>query len=101
MTSVVFAKAGIPSIICFFLAYCPMSLPDYGALGFRDIIVTLDGAVAVVLINRGKQSVPQYYSRSIQKSHGRTYCRRNSFGVTLVADLIQAFDLFDRDDRVR
>jgi len=78
-----------------------MSLPDYGALGFRDIIVTLDGAVAVVLINRGKQSVPQYYSRSIQKSHGKTYCRRNSFGVTLVADLIQAFDLFDRDDRVR
>lgn len=34
-----------------------MSLPDYNSLGFKDIIVTLDGAVAVILINRPKESV--------------------------------------------
>ena len=31
------------------------SLPNYGALGYKDIIVTLDGAVAVILINRPEQ----------------------------------------------
>lgn len=30
---------------------------DYNAQGFKDIIVTLDGAVAVILINRTNQYV--------------------------------------------
>jgi len=32
-----------------------MSLPDYSALGFKEIIVTLDGSVVVIVINRAKQ----------------------------------------------
>lgn len=32
-----------------------MALPDYNARGYKEIIVTLDGSVAVVLINRAKQ----------------------------------------------
>jgi hypothetical protein len=32
-----------------------MSAVDYHALGFKDLIVTLDGSIAVVLLNRPKQ----------------------------------------------
>lgn len=32
-----------------------MTLPDYASLGFKDIIISLDGAVAVIVINRPKQ----------------------------------------------
>jgi len=58
-----------------------MSALDYNALGFKAIVVTLDGAVLIVTINRAKQ--------------------RNSFGDTLPAELIQVFETADRDDRVR
>ncbi|KAI0636021.1 peroxisomal enoyl-CoA-hydratase [Trametes polyzona] len=58
-----------------------MSTPDYSQLGFTSIRVELDGAVAVVTLARSKQ--------------------RNTFSGDLVVDLIKAFDLFDRDDRVR
>ena len=30
-------------------------IPDYSTIGFKDIIVTLDDAVAVILINRPNQ----------------------------------------------
>jgi len=80
-----------------------MSPPEYSALGFKDIIVSLNGLVAVVLINRAKQYVVHYCWSGVSffiltLLHG---CRRNSFGKTMVAELVHAFDLFDRDDRVR
>ncbi|PFH47946.1 hypothetical protein AMATHDRAFT_76956 [Amanita thiersii Skay4041] len=58
-----------------------MSLPDYAALGFTDILVTLDDPIATVLINRAK-----HY---------------NTFSDKLCTECIQVFDLFDKDDRVR
>ncbi|KAF5370231.1 hypothetical protein D9615_010084 [Tricholomella constricta] len=58
-----------------------MSPPDYNALGFKDIVCSLDGGVAVILINRPKQ--------------------RNSINKNIIKELIQAFNLCDRDDRVR
>jgi hypothetical protein len=33
----------------------PVRLPDYNAMNFKDIVMTLDGGVAVILINRPKQ----------------------------------------------
>jgi len=58
-----------------------MALPDYSNIGFKDIMVTLDNAVAVILINRPKQ--------------------RNSINKGILNELKQAFSLCDRDDRVR
>ncbi|KAH9481282.1 Enoyl-CoA hydratase AFT3-1 [Psilocybe cubensis] len=57
------------------------SLPDYGALGYKEIIATLDGSVVTVVINRAKY--------------------RNTFGGVLDKELINVFQLCDRDDRVR
>ncbi|KAA1477167.1 peroxisomal enoyl-CoA-hydratase [Dentipellis sp. KUC8613] len=54
---------------------------NYNTQGYKSILVSLEGPVALVTINRAKE--------------------RNSFGGTLPQDLIAAFDLFDRDDRVR
>jgi len=54
---------------------------DYGTFGLKAVIVKLEGSVLVITINRAKQ--------------------RNSFGDTLPDELIQLFDLADRDDRVR
>ncbi|KAE9405221.1 peroxisomal enoyl-CoA-hydratase [Gymnopus androsaceus JB14] len=54
---------------------------DYSSLGFKAIIAKLDNGVLVVTLNRAKQ--------------------RNTFGDTLPAELIQVFDIADRDDRVR
>ena len=74
-----------------------MSSPNYDSLGFKDIRVTLDGRVAILLINRAKQYVEFCQSfRLIQKF----FVRRNSFAGSLVPELINAFELFDRDDRV-
>ncbi|KAA1469301.1 peroxisomal enoyl-CoA-hydratase [Dentipellis sp. KUC8613] len=58
-----------------------MALPDYGAQGYKSLLVSLDDGVAVVTLNRPEQ--------------------RNTFGGTLPEELIAVFDLLDRDDRVR
>ncbi|KAI0749639.1 peroxisomal enoyl-CoA-hydratase [Daedaleopsis nitida] len=58
-----------------------MSLPDYAGQGFTAMRVDLDGGVAVVTLTRSKE--------------------RNTFNAELVNETIKAFDLFDRDDRVR
>ncbi|KAI0671821.1 peroxisomal enoyl-CoA-hydratase [Trametes maxima] len=58
-----------------------MSAPDYANLGLTAVRVHLDGAVAVVTLARSKQ--------------------RNTFTDALAADLVKAFDLLDKDDRVR
>jgi len=58
-----------------------MSHPDYSAQGWQHILVSLDGPVAIVKLNRAKQ--------------------RNSITVPVMDDLVAAYDLFDRDDRVR
>ncbi|KAJ3483899.1 hypothetical protein NLI96_g6010 [Meripilus lineatus] len=57
------------------------ALPKYEELGFKDVRVEIQGAVAISTLNRAKQ--------------------RNSFSAQLVQDLIRAFDLFDKDDRIR
>ncbi|KAJ7261813.1 peroxisomal enoyl-CoA-hydratase [Mycena haematopus] len=56
-----------------------MSTPSY--TGFKTIIVSLDGAVLVILMNRSKQ--------------------RNSWIYDVPRELQKVFDLADRDDRVR
>ncbi|KJA19872.1 hypothetical protein HYPSUDRAFT_43985 [Hypholoma sublateritium FD-334 SS-4] len=53
---------------------------DYAQQGFQDILVTLDGAVLTILINRANY--------------------RNTFTTRLWNDLLKVFDLSDRDDRV-
>ncbi|KAI0325295.1 peroxisomal enoyl-CoA-hydratase [Cubamyces sp. BRFM 1775] len=58
-----------------------MSPPDYANVGFTSIDVQLDGAVAVVTLARTKQ--------------------RNTFVHSLAEDLIKAYDLLDKDERVR
>ncbi|KAH9998838.1 peroxisomal enoyl-CoA-hydratase [Russula compacta] len=58
-----------------------MSSPDYSAQGWQNILVSLDSGVAVVKLNRSKQ--------------------RNPFTIQLERELVAAYDLFDRDDRVR
>ncbi|EEB95134.1 hypothetical protein MPER_05945, partial [Moniliophthora perniciosa FA553] len=58
-----------------------MALPQYDKLGFREIKAYLDGAVLVITIDRAKS--------------------RNTFIGTLGEELVRAFELGDRDDRVR
>ncbi|KAI0052275.1 peroxisomal enoyl-CoA-hydratase [Auriscalpium vulgare] len=58
-----------------------MASPNYAARGYKDIKVYLDGAVAVVTLNRAKQ--------------------RNTYVHSLVVEIVDVFDLLDRDDRVR
>lgn len=58
-----------------------MSFPDYGRKGWQNIVVSLDGPVAVVKLNRSEQ--------------------RNTYTVQLKQDLVAAYSLFDLDDRVR
>ncbi|KAJ7707551.1 peroxisomal enoyl-CoA-hydratase [Mycena rosella] len=58
-----------------------MSAPDYSALGFINILVSLDGPVLVILMNRAKQ--------------------RNSWIGSVPGELQKVFDLADKDDRVR
>ncbi|KAH8101022.1 peroxisomal enoyl-CoA-hydratase [Cristinia sonorae] len=58
-----------------------MSALQYESLGFTDIIVRLEDGVAILTLNRAKQ--------------------RNTWSISLVNELIKAFDLFNRDDRVR
>ncbi|KAF8206255.1 peroxisomal enoyl-CoA-hydratase [Mycena galopus ATCC 62051] len=56
-----------------------MSTPNYG--GFKTIIVSLDGPVLVITMNRSKQ--------------------RNSWSDGVPQEIQKVFDLADRDDRVR
>ncbi|CDO69725.1 hypothetical protein BN946_scf184687.g10 [Trametes cinnabarina] len=58
-----------------------MALPNYANLGFTTIRVQLDGAVAVVTLARTKE--------------------RNTFIGPLAHDIVKAYDILDRDDRVR
>ncbi|KAJ6623954.1 peroxisomal enoyl-CoA-hydratase [Mycena sp. CBHHK59/15] len=58
-----------------------MSAPNYSALGLTQFIVTLDGAVLVVLMNRSKQ--------------------RNSWIHSVPIELQKIFGIADKDDRVR
>ncbi|KAJ6531958.1 peroxisomal enoyl-CoA-hydratase [Mycena capillaripes] len=58
-----------------------MSTPNYNALGFTHILVSLDGPILVVTMNRSKQ--------------------RNTWIGSVADELQQIFDLADRDDRVR
>ncbi|RDX57187.1 peroxisomal enoyl-CoA-hydratase [Lentinus brumalis] len=58
-----------------------MATPDYAQQGFTAMRVELDAGVAVATLTRSKE--------------------RNTFTGPLVKDLLHAFDLFDRDDRVR
>ncbi|KAL1753068.1 ClpP/crotonase-like domain-containing protein [Schizophyllum commune] len=54
---------------------------SYDSLGFKDILVTLDSGVLLVLINRPKQ--------------------KNMFEADLANDIIRVFEVADKDDRVR
>jgi len=58
-----------------------MSCPDYSARGWQTILVSLDGPVAIVKLNRAKQ--------------------RNTLTVPVAQEFVAAYELFDRDDRVR
>ncbi|TFK93657.1 peroxisomal enoyl-CoA-hydratase [Polyporus arcularius HHB13444] len=58
-----------------------MATPDYAQQGFTAMRVELDAGVAIATLTRSKE--------------------RNTFTGPLVKDLLHAFDLFDRDDRVR
>ncbi|KAI1796898.1 peroxisomal enoyl-CoA-hydratase [Ganoderma leucocontextum] len=58
-----------------------MASVDYSKQGFTAIRVVLDGAVAVATLCRAKE--------------------RNTFTSALLQDTIKAYNLFDRDDRVR
>ncbi|KAH0590753.1 hypothetical protein H2248_000878 [Termitomyces sp. 'cryptogamus'] len=58
-----------------------MSLPDYSSLGLKDIIVSLEGTIAVITLNRSKQ--------------------RNSINKNIILELKEVFKLCDKDDRVR
>ncbi|KAI0719379.1 peroxisomal enoyl-CoA-hydratase [Cerioporus squamosus] len=58
-----------------------MAAPDYAQQGFTAMRVELDNGVAIATLTRSKE--------------------RNTFSAELVKDTLHAFDLFDRDDRVR
>ncbi|KAG6813793.1 hypothetical protein H0H92_007205 [Tricholoma furcatifolium] len=74
-----------------------MNSPDYGGLGFKDIVVSLEGAVVVIVLNRSKQSVsdkPLFVKCS-------WIFRRNSINQNMIFELKEVFTLCDKDDRVR
>ncbi|KAF8972210.1 peroxisomal enoyl-CoA-hydratase [Flammula alnicola] len=58
-----------------------MTAPDYSKQGYKDIIADLDESILTVVINRANY--------------------RNTFTGSLHQELLQVFDLCDRDDRVR
>ncbi|TFK74154.1 peroxisomal enoyl-CoA-hydratase [Pluteus cervinus] len=58
-----------------------MALPDYSALGHKEILVSLENHIVVIVINRAKY--------------------RNTYNQRTVHELNEVFDLCDRDDRVR
>jgi len=57
-----------------------MSLPEY-VMGFSSILIHLQGAVAIVTLNRTKE--------------------RNTWSKPLVNELVKAFGLLNQDDRIR
>lgn len=58
-----------------------ISAPDYCAQGYKEILVTLEGSIVTILINRAKY--------------------RNTYNKEIVKELHQVFELCDKDDRVR
>jgi hypothetical protein len=80
-----------------------MSHPDYSAQGWQHILVSLDGPVAIVKLNRPKQYGPIHTVLLFCPLTGFNFpkIRRNSITIPVVDDLVAAYDLFDRDDRVR
>jgi len=58
-----------------------MTSLDYASVGFKEILVKLEGAVVTVIINRAKDF--------------------NTFNTGFCDEIIQAYELFDRDERVR
>jgi hypothetical protein len=82
-----------------------MSYPDYSVQGWQHILVSLDGPVAIVKLNRTKQyanphTVLLYRPAAPQADTFWKY-RRNTFTLPAVNDLVAAYELFDLDDRVR
>ncbi len=75
-----------------------MATPDYAQQGFTAMRVELDAGVAIATLTRSKEYVIPRYDDFL---HSPVLCRRNTFTGPLVKDLLHAFDLFDRDDRVR
>jgi hypothetical protein len=78
-----------------------MSHPDYSAQGWKHILVSLDGPVAILKINRTKQYAKPFpfpYSANRKLSLLNS---RNTFVPSVGHDLVAAYELFDRDDRVR
>jgi len=57
------------------------SVPDYAAQGYKEIIVTLEGSILTILINRAKY--------------------RNTYNKQIIKELPHVFELCDKDDRVR
>ena len=79
-----------------------MSHPDYSAQGWQHILVSLDGPVAIVKLNRAKQYAPHHTVPIFYPLTGlNPKLRRNSLTISVMDDLVAAYDLFDRDDRVR
>ena len=79
-----------------------MSHPDYSAQGWKHILVSLDGPVAIVKLNRAKQYGPHHTVSLFYPLTGLNHkLRRNSLTISVMDDLVAAYDLFDRDDRVR
>jgi hypothetical protein len=80
-----------------------MSHPDYSAQGWQHILVSLDGPVAIVKLNRAKQYGPHHTVPLFCPTYRLKFriSRRNSITLPVVHELVAAYELFDRDDRVR
>ena len=81
-----------------------MSCPDYSAQGWQNILVSLDGPVAILKLNRAKQ----YANHAVLlcrtadcRAETSVLNRRNTMTVPVAQEFVAAYDLFDRDDRVR
>jgi enoyl-CoA hydratase/carnithine racemase len=78
-----------------------MSYPDYSAQGWQNIVVSLDGPVAIVKLNRAKEYAPTSFHPTNCLLQAEFPYRRNTFTALVERDLVAAYELLDRDDRVR
>ena len=80
-----------------------MSCPDYSARGWQTILVSLDGPVAIVKLNRAKEYANRAVSIRQQTAEAEYHVlsRRNTMTVPAAQEFVAAYELFDRDDRVR